>query len=294
MTDAQTMTLPLLPLPGVVVPQMVVNLAVDMPAERRALEAAQRTGGRLVLVPHVGGRYARVGTVATIEQVDGNQVLLRGLSRARIGVGRSGDGGALEVEATPVADERAEDPRTRDLAREYRAVVGEILSHRHANRVAGMIAGITDPGALADTAIYSPDLSVEQKVQVLEAVDVTERLQLVTGWARDTLAELSLRERIRDEVGEKMERQQREYLLRQQLAEIRAELGEDDEGAAEGYRKRIAEADLPEHVATAALREVDRLERMGEQNPEHGWVRTWLDTILDIPWSPRSDDRLDL
>jgi ATP-dependent Lon protease len=300
MNDTQAVALPLLALPGgVVMPQMVVNVVVDRDEDRRALGAARESGGRVVLVPQVGGRYARVGTIASVEQVErgpgGAQVaLLRGLQRAVVGVGEAGEGGALWVAVEPVTDRGADGARTRELARQYRAVLDEILTHRRAGRVRDMIAGITDPGALADTAVYSPDLSVEQKLEILEELDVAERLEKVLAWARETLADLAVRGRIREEVNENMERQQREYLLRQQLAAIRAELGEGDGDAIDEYRTRIAEADLPDHVRTAADREVSRLERMGEQNPEHGWVRTWLDTVLDLPWGVRTDDQFDL
>jgi ATP-dependent Lon protease len=298
--ETRAVTLPLVPLPGgVIVPQMVVNLVVDRDDERRAVEAAQGADQRAVLVPQVGGRYARVGTIASIEQVEpgprGTQVvLLRGLERAVIGTGQVGEAGALWVRVEPVDETVTIDPRATELAREYRAVLDEILTSRRAARVRDMIAGITDPGTLADTAVYSPDLSVEQKVEVLETLDVAARLEKVLGWARDTLADLTLRERVREQVGDKMERQQREYLLRQQLQAIREELGETDGDVAAEYRTRLAETDLPEHVRVAAEREVDRLERMGEQNPEHGWIRTWLDTVLDVPWGVRTDDTLDL
>jgi ATP-dependent Lon protease len=293
-------TLPLLPVTnGVVVPQMVVNLAAETDEARTAIVAALRADRRVVLVPRVDGRFARVGTIATIEQVEPDTgqpqaVLLRGVARAAIGAGQAGDAGALWILADRLDDHVGDHARVAELAREYRAVVGEILDRRRAGRVAEAIAELTDPGALADTAVYSPDLSLERKVEVLETVDVEERLGKVLAWAKEALAELDVRERIRSETSDRLERGQREAILRQQLAAIRAELGEDGDDAVEQYRRRLAEADLPEQVLEAAEREVDRLERMGEQNPEHGWVRTWLDTVLDVPWSERSADRLDL
>jgi len=155
--------------------------------------------------------------------------------------------------------------------------------------------GVTDPGALADTAGWWPDLSTERKVELLETLDVEARLERVVQWARDALGELELTEKIRTEVTDGMEQQQREFLLRQQLAAIRKELGEGDGDDVVGeYRRRIEEGALPAAVREAATRELDRLERMGEQSPEHGWVRTWLDTIFDLPWGQRSDDNLDV
>jgi ATP-dependent Lon protease len=158
-----------------------------------------------------------------------------------------------------------------------------------------MLRGITDPGQMADTAVYSPDLSFEQKVEVLETIDVEERLEKALTWARETLADVSLKDRIRQDVTEGMEKSQREYLLRQQLAAIRKELGEgDDEDLAESYRTKVAEAGMSEKVRAHVEREIDRLERTSEQSPEHGWIRTWLDTMIELPWGKRSEDSLDV
>ena len=302
MDDVTTVALPLLPLPdGVIAPGMVVNLVADSRQARAAIDAARRGDGRLVLVPQVDGRrYAKMGTIAHVEQderlADGTRsVLVRGLERATIGAGRDDDGGALHVGVEPVRPYSSDPQRTAQLAREYRAVLGEILDRRRARGVAAAVAEIHEPGALADTALYSPDLSVERKVEVLETVDITSRLEKVLSWANDTLADLAVRDDVHKRTTEQLEQTQREAILRQQMAAIRAELGEDTDGdlIAE-YEQKIADADLPEAVRTAATKELGRLERMGEQNPEHGWVRTWLDRILELPWGKRSTDRLDL
>src|SRR5581483_10713059 len=107
-------------------------------------------------------------------------------------------------------------------------------------------------------------------------------------------AELEVAEKIRSDVTDGMEKQQREFLLRRQMDAIRKELGEGDDDIAGEYRRRIDEADLPDSVRDAAIRELDRLERTGEQNPEQGWIRTWLDTILEVPWGKHSDEHLDV
>ena len=146
---------------------------------------------------------------------------------------------------------------------------------------------ITEPGRLADVAGYSPDLTLSQKVEVLETVDVEERLRKVLGWARDTLADVTLRERIKTDVEEGMEKTQREFLLRRQLEAIRKELGQlgdGDEDNPDDYQAKLAKRDLPEHVRVAVQREIDKLERTSDQSPETGWIRTWLDTVLEIPW----------
>jgi len=300
--SAQRVTLPLLPLTaGVVVPGMVVNLAVESPEARAALDAAGDADDLVVLVPRVGARYASAGTVAKVEQVErlvdgGRAVLVRGLARATLGTGVPGAGNAVWIEITTIDEVSPADERTEQLATEYRAVVEGILERRGGRRLAQTISGITDPGALADTAVYSPDYSIEQKVEVLETLDVTARLEKVLEWARTALAELSVKEKIQSDVTDKMEKTQREYVLRQQLEAIKKELGEaDGDDVAEQYRTRLAEkGDVGEQVHTAIAREIDRLERTSEQSPEHGWIRTWLDTMLELPWGHRDADNLDL
>ncbi|MDP8970144.1 MAG: endopeptidase La, partial [Actinomycetota bacterium] len=242
--------------------------------------------------------YARVGTVAAVEdagRLPGGQraLLVRGLQRASVGAGVPGEGSALWVQVTPIADQ-APSPRAHELAREYRAVIHNILELRGASRFAEILSGLTDPGAVADSAGYWPDLDLQAKVQLLETLDVEARLELALRWARETLADLQLRDKVRAQASEDMERSQREYLLRQQLAAIRKELGDADGDVVAEYRRKVAEADLPPTAREAAEREVDRLERMSEQSPEHGWVRTWLDWVTELPWGTRSDDRLDL
>jgi ATP-dependent Lon protease len=206
----------------------------------------------------------------------------------------AGTGQATWLQAEPVDDQPSTE-RARELAREYRALVEAIVEARGAPQVAEFLRGITDPGAIADTSGYSPDLSIEQRVQVLEALDVERRLELVIGWAKDTLAEVELKEKIRTDVSEGMEKRQREFLLREQLSAIRKELGEDgEENIVEEYRRKIAEAGMPDDVRAEAERELGRLERTSEQSPEQGWIRTYLDWMVEIPWNVRTDDRLDI
>jgi ATP-dependent Lon protease len=301
---AETPILPLLALTtGVVLPQMVVTLALETEEARTAAAAAEAAADgdrRLLLVPKVDGRYARVGTVAGIENAgelpNGVRALvLRGLHRAVVGAGVVGTGAALWVEAEPVAEPEPTD-RARELAREYRAIVAVIAEKLHAGRLTEALQGVADPGALADTAGWWPDLAVERRVELLETLDVEARLEKVVAWARDALEELEVADRIRTEVSDGMEKTQREFLLRRQLEAIKKELGEggDGEDVVAEYRTKIAEAGLPDSVREAATREVDRLERTSEQSPEHGWIRTWLDTLLEVPWGTRTDDNLDV
>ncbi|HEV8564799.1 MAG TPA: endopeptidase La [Actinomycetota bacterium] len=293
-----TQALPLLPLTtGVVLPGMVVTLTIETDEAAAAVEAAG--GGELLLVPHIDGRYARVGTIAKIEDVgrlrNGQEALvIRGLRRAVVGLGVPGTGQATWLHAEPV-DDAAPTQRAKELAREYRALVEAIVESRGAPEVAEFLRGISDPGTMADTSGYSPDLSFAQKIEVLEALDVEHRLELVIGWARDALAQLELKEKIRTDVSEGMEKRQREFLLREQLNAIRKELGEDDEeSVVEEYRRKIAEAGMPDDVRAEAERELGRLERTSEQSPEQGWIRTYLDWMTEIPWDVRTDDTLDI
>jgi ATP-dependent Lon protease len=298
----ETLTLPVLPLTsGVVLPGMVFTLALETDAATAAVDAAGSAGGRLLLVPHIDGAYATVGVVAeVVEQgeLPGGlpAIVVRGNDRAVLGTGVPGTGAALWVEAE-IAEEGPLGEAVGDLAREYRAVLENILLSRGARRVAAQLREVSEPSRLADLAGYSPDLTIAQKVTVLQTIDVEARLRLVLGWARDTLADLSLRERIKSDVEEGMEKTQREFLLRRQLEAIKKELGELGEGDAGGpqdYRSLLAERALPEAVAAAVRREVDKLERTSEQSPEHGWIRTWLDTVLELPWGVESEDRLDV
>jgi ATP-dependent Lon protease len=297
----ENVTLPLLPLKsGVILPGMMFTMALESSEARVAVEAARSAGGHLLLVPHIDGRYSNVGVIAEVME-EGSMpggleaIVIRGDQRATIGTGVPGTGDALWVEAEPLSDAEAT-PSVVELAREYRAVLENILHSRGARQIAAQLREITEPGRLADVAGYSPDLSLAQKVEVLETIDVETRLRLVLGWARDTLADLTLRDRIKNDVEEGMEKTQREFLLRRQLDAIKKELGQlsDDDVDPDDYRAKIADRDLPEHVRTAILREIDKLERTSDQSPETGWIRTWLDTILDIPWGVESEDRLDV
>ena len=292
-----TLTLPVLPLTaGVVGPGMVVTIALETDGARAAAEAA-REGRRLLLVPNVDGRYAAVGTVAAIEDARNGVLMVRGIERAVLGSADvTHDGTAMWLTAETVAEAEPPSDEVKRLAAEYKAVVEQILDRRGARQVAASIRGIRDPGQVADIALYSPDLSIEEKVRVLETVDVEARLLFVLQRAQDTLAELTVKDEVDARVAEGMNDQQREAILRRQLAAIREELGDaGTEGSdPEDYRARLAESGAPEHVVKAVEKELDKLDRTSGQSPEHGWIVSWLDTVLDIPWSTRADESYDL
>lgn len=290
--------LPLLPLPGgVLLPGMVISMAADSDEARAAVEAAGQVGGRLICVPRVGTGFAKVGVVAGVEEMatlpNGTRaVAVRALHRGVVGAGVAGPGKATWVETQEVEEVAVEEPgqdgAVDEMVREYRAVVESILEARGARPWTASLRSVTEPGALADTAGYLPELSFERRVELLETIDPVARLRSALAWARAILAEDSLKQRIRTDVTEGMEAAQRQFLLRQQLAAIRKELGEADEaGLTDEYRTRLAETPLPDKARQAAIREIERLEKMSEASPEHGWVRTWLDTLLGLPWGKR-------
>ena len=280
----------LIPLDDTVIfPTMDINLPVDASGEDRVL-----------LVPRHDGAYAKVGTIAkvtdTIRLPGGARgVSLESESRGVISGSAEADAsGRLRAEVTSHPDTKPVDKATRDLEREYRAVVEEILSERGADeRVSAFLRSVAEPGPLADTAGYSPDLSFEQKVRLLETVDVAERLALALEFQRERLTELQVRNRIRNDVESGAQKQQREYFLRQQMESIRRELGEDEGSVTDEYRTKIADAGMPDEVREQAERELDRLERAGEQSQESSMIRTYLDWLISVPWSKRSDEVLD-
>src|SRR2546427_380015 len=254
---------------------------------------------RVVLVPRHEGEFLDVGTVAEASEKirlpgGGRAVALSGQNRALIGAAHTGPAGELRVEVDERLDDVPVDKRTRELEREYRATVEEILELRGDDgRIAAFLRAIAEPGTLADSAGYSPNLSYEQKVELLRTLDVTDRLELAVTLQRESLAELQVRKRIREDVQEGAEKQQREYFLRKQMDSIRKELGDDEASVVEEYRAKIEDAKMPEEVNEQALKELGRLERMGEQTGESSMIRTYLDWLIAVPWSKRSEEHLD-
>ena len=300
MPETQTTALPVLPLhAGVVGPAMVVTISLDTPEARTAADAALAGVGRLLLVPQLDDRSSRIGTIAKIEDVadlpgDRRALVVRGLHRARVGAGVPHQGSGLWVAAEPVEDAAPPSAAATEAARRYRAVVEAILERRGASRLGEGLRTLTDPGDIADTALYSPDLTLEQRVAILEELDVEARLDLVLGHAQQALAELTVRDDVNRSVSDGMEKAQRDAVLRRQLDAIRTELGEGGEDDVGAYRARLAASGAPEPVRRAVERELDKLERTSGQSPEHGWIVTWLDTVLELPWGRRAEERLDL
>ncbi|MGC3994643.1 MAG: endopeptidase La [Propionicimonas sp.] len=294
-----TKRLPVLFLDDVVLlPGMIVPIPLDE-ATKAVIDAAQTSSdGELLAAPRLDGHYGTYGVVATVEQIGrvrggGQAAVLRTGERARIGSGVTGPGAALWVEADPVEEAEVTDT-VRDLAEEYRRMVIAVLQRREAWQVIDQVSAIEDPSALADTAGWAPYLSNDRKRQLLETPATEDRLAMLVEWTRDHLAETEVTDKIGDDVRESVEKRNREFLLREQLKAIRKELGEGEPDGSDDYRTRVEEADLPDAVREAALREVDKLERSSDQNPEAGWIRTWLDTVLELPWNVRTEDSTDL
>ncbi|WP_433385557.1 endopeptidase La [Actinoplanes sp. CA-142083] len=277
---------------------MVVPIALDEAALAAVDAARTSASSELLIAPRLEDRYATHGVVASVKQVgksrDGSPAaVLRTGVRARIGAGVTGPGAALWVEAEPVEPQTAGE-HVRELAAEYKQLVVDVLERREAWQVIESVSAIDDPSDLADTAGWAPYLSNDRKRELLETPDVEARLRLLIEWTKDFLAESEVSDTIEKDVRESVEKRNREYLLREQLKAIRKELGEGEPDGKDDYRARVEAAELPDAVREQALREVDKLERAGDQNPEAGWIRTWLDTVLDLPWSVRTTDNTDL
>ena len=279
----------LIPLEDTVVfPNMNVTLPIDVGDDERVL-----------LVPTKDGEYAKVGVLADVVEVTRlprgiTAVSLVAQERAVLGAAQTDTDGRLRVSVEEHEEIVPPPVKTRELEQEYRAVMEEKLELRGDDgRVSAFLRSITDPGALADSSGYSPELSFEQKVQLLEELDIVERLRLALAAQRDALAETQIRRRIRDDVESGAQKQQREYLLRRQMDSIRKELGEDDASVADEYRSKIEDSGMPEDVREHAEKEVARLERMGDSSGESSMVRTYLDWLVAVPWGERSEERLD-
>ncbi|WP_341924272.1 endopeptidase La [Nocardioides psychrotolerans] len=281
----------------VVLPGMVVPIELDEAAQAAVDAARAGSESRLLVAPRLEDRYASYGVVATIDRVGklaggAPAAVLKAEQRARIGAGVTGPGAALWVEVEPV--EETVTDHARELAEDYKRLVVAVLQRREAWQVIDSVHRMTDPSQIADAAGYAPYLTDEQKRELLETPDIEQRLETVIGWTRDHLAEAEIADQIGADVREGMEKSQREFLLRQQLAAIRKELGEGEPEGADDYRGRVETADVPDHVRAALLREVDKLERSSDQSPETAWIRTWLDTVLDLPWAVRTTDSTDV
>jgi ATP-dependent Lon protease len=284
------MTYRLVPLDDAIVfPTVTATLPIDVGEDERVF-----------LIPRRDGEFGRVGVIAEVVEHGRSRrgvpvATVVGLHRGIAGAATNmDDDGTLHVEVQEIHDGHPDDEHTVELSREYRAVVEEILELRGDDgRIATFLRSIEEPGALADTSGLAPDIPNEGKRRLLETIDVTERLEIAVGLQRERLAELQVRSKIRDDVESGAQKQQREYFLRKQMESIRKELGDDETDLIGEYETKIDEAGMPEEVETQAYKELRRLERQGEQSPESSMIRSYLDWLIAVPWSKRSEDKLD-
>lgn len=219
--------------------------------------------------------------------------VLRGLRRVRIGQGETGGDGVLHVTVSEI-DEGPVTAEAKACAVEYREVATELLRLVGGSRLVGLLDGIEDPGASADTIGMWPDLDEDRRRELFETVDVTDRSAKALAWAEEALAEATVSHDINSTVQEGFEKDQREAILRRQMISIREELGESDDDEIAEYRVRLADGAMPEDVVKAVEKELDKLDRTSDQATEAGWIRSWLETVFELPWGERSQDKFDL
>jgi len=275
---------------AIVFPSVTATLSIDVGDEEQVF-----------LLPRREGEFARVGVIADVvergQSPRGETVAtVVGLRRGLAGIAHSDefDPDALRIEVQEIHDGHPEDDHTKELVTEYRAIVEEILELRNADsRITAFLRNVSEPGELADTSGLSPDLSFDQKFELLDTLNVTARLEKAVEFQRERLTELQVRSKIRDDVESGAQQQQREYFLREQMKSIRKELGDDDASLIEEYEQKIADAGMSKAVEEQAEKELRRLERQGEQSGESSMIRSYLDWLIAVPWNKRSDEKLD-
>jgi ATP-dependent Lon protease len=296
-SNPTTLSLPVLPLPTVVLPGTLITLALDTDAIRLAVDAAVASDGRVVLISDDAPELGVVARVPNTGSLPSGQpaAIVQTESRALVLALHPSERGADHADVQVLTEPRST-PRIDAATRELRVVLEEIAKLRGSRRLPELLRTVPQPGALADAVVSWAEVEGDRRVQVLRAVDVEQRVTLVSDWAKDHLAELQVTAQIRTDVTEGIDKQQREYLLRQQLSAIKKELGEGDDDVVGEYRSKLEQARpfLAEKVSNFVDKEIDRLERMSQQSPEHAWVRTWLDRVFELPFSTRTDDQLDL
>lgn len=311
MAELEVRQLPLLPLRGLLVyPYMVIHLDVGRDKSIKAVEEAMLHDKKIFLVaqkeaaidePTEEDMY-RVGTVAEIKQIlklpGGTlRVLVEGLNRGRI-VNYFDDADYLKVDFTE-HEEIVE--KSQEIEALMRSVVFnfehyiKLSKQLPAETVVGVVT-LEDPGRLADVVASHLLLKMDIKQEILEAIDIKDRLEKLYSLLLKEIEILELERKISSRVRSQMEKTQKEYYLKEQVKAIQKELGENDERVQEAmeYKEKIKEANLPEEVSKKALKEVDRLEKMPPMVAEASVVRNYLDWILDLPWNESTEDSLDI
>ena len=295
----------------VIFPEMIVPLQVGRDKSVAALNAAVAKSGPIALVTQREAEreeiddpaelYA-VGTLAKIAQVvqlqDGTvRAIVQGQGRLRVlGFVQTSPYIIVRVEDQP--DVTPEGIEVQALMRSVQAQIEQYVANGAPVPPEAAVAArnITEPGLLADMVAYSPDLSTEQRMELLETADVQERLKIVSNFLARQIEILELKGRIQSEVKSEMDKTQREYILREQLKAIQRELGEDDPQQAEinELRDKVEAAGMPEEVKARALKEIDRMSRIPSASPEVGVIRTYVDWLIALPWNVSTTDNLDI
>jgi ATP-dependent Lon protease len=295
----------------VVLPRTLENVDVGRPKSKRALEEAQAADNRVLLVvqrePRVDDPGPEdlfdVGTLCVVKQVirlpdDTLQVLVEGRERARIE--RYVPGATLRAEIATideVAPDKA-DPRVGAIAEQVKSAFGDYAQQNKHLRLDSFhlenLKGLREAGPLADVVTKYATWEVADKQAVLEEADALARLERVLGYLARDLERFDTEKQISARVKQQMDANQREYYLREQMKAIQKELGGDEASEAAELREKVEAKELPEHAKERALKEIDRLEKMTPGSPEATVVRTYLDVLLELPWSEADDEVLDV
>ena len=306
------MSLPVLPLrDAVLFPGVATPIGAGRPATLRAIEAALKQADRKVFavaqrenIDQVSpGVLYTTGTIARISQVQRNlggvQLILHGDTRGAA-VHYSETNGYLEAtvrEAPDLPPLNEKDPAFVALHREVRERAAELgqKAGLPTEVVQQVLQGVTDPGALADLVAGHLDIQSVERQQLLETLAVEDRLRRVLVHVQRQIAVVDAQEDIKSQVQEELGERQREMLLREQMKAIRKELGEEEDAADDDdLKKRLDALDLPEAARKEVDRELGRLERAGRESMEAQVIRTYLETVAELPWNKRVEESLDL
>ena len=309
---SERLTLPVLPLRDVVLfPGVSTPIGAGRPSTLRAIEAALKTDAHLIFAvsqrenaDHVTpGVLYTTGTIAKISQIQrglgGVQLLLHGEGRGTA-VHYTETGGHLEAVVREVEDLppiNPDDPAFVALHREARERAAELgqKSGLPEEVVRQVLEGASQPGRLADLVAGYLEIRPAERQALLETLAVEDRLRRVLVHAQRQIGVLDAQEQIKSQVQEELGERQREMFLREQMKAIRKELGEEDEGSeVEELRKRFADLDLPEAAKKEVDRELERLERANRDSMEAQVIRTYLETMAELPWNKRAEESLDL
>jgi len=311
-TEPKIRELPLVALRETVIfPEMIVPLQVGREKSVAALNAAVEAGSAIALVTQrqadqedisSPSELYEVGTLAKIAQVvqlqDGTvRAIVQGQTRIRVH-GFAKTSPFLSASIEELVETTPPDVELQALMRSVQAQVEQYVQAGAPVPPEAAVAAknITEPGLLADMTAYSPDMTTEQRQELLETVDIVERLKLVSSFLARQIEILELKGKIQSEVKSEMDKTQREYILREQLKAIQRELGEDDPQQAEvnELRDKVEGSGMPDEVKARAIKEVDRMSRIPSASPEVGVIRTYVDWLVSLPWNVTTEDRYDI